>query len=353
MEPAQARLWSRRHFVQGAGALSLALLAACGQWPSRAQEQRTARLPRIGWLSPGHSPSSGITVMATNPLDILRQGLGELGYVEGQNVLIVARSGEESSDLLAARAVELAQLPVDVIVAFGAPAPFAARQATQTVPIVMLGGSPDPVGYGLIASYARPGGNVTGLTALPAGALGGKYLELLKDVVPGLSKVARLFDASAGTFAGSSAERTNASAAQSLGLQVHVLEVRDPPELEGALAAAHRAGAEALTVVGTPLLMGHARRIAEVALQHGWPTIGPWRPFTQAGFLMSYGAGALPTVARRAADYVDKILKGAKPADLPVEQPMRFDFVINLRTAEALGLTIPRHILLQATEVIQ
>jgi putative tryptophan/tyrosine transport system substrate-binding protein len=333
--------------VQGAGASSLALLAGCGRLPWQAQPP--AHLPRIGWLSPEHPPPSGVSP----PLNAFRDGLRKLGYVEGQNILIEQRYGEESSELLAAQAVELTQVPVDVIVTFGAPAPFAARQATQTLPIVMLGGPPDPVGYRLIESYARPGGNITGLTALPAGALGGKYLELLKVAAPGLSTVARLFDVGAGSFVGSSSERTNDTAAQALGLRVEVLEVRGPGDLEGALEAAHRAGAEALTVTGTPLFIAHARPIAEVALQHRWPTIAPWRPFAAAGFLMSYGAGALPEVARRAAAHVDKILKGTKPADLPVEQPMTFDFAVNMKTAQALGITFPNEIMLQVTEVIQ
>ncbi len=338
--------------VQRAGAVGLGLLAIrCGGMPF--QSRAPAPVPRIGWLSPGFQNPSGPSLGAPGPLDAFRDGLRELGYVEGQNIAIDARYGEESPELLVERAAELTRVPVDVIVAFGAPSPLAARRATQTIPVVMLGGPPQPLEAGLIESYARPGGNVTGSTALPSGAIGGKYLELLKAAAPGVSKVARLFDVSAGSFAGSAAEQTSNTAAQVLGVQVHVLEVQGPGELEGALEAARREGADALTVTGTPLFIAHARRIADVALQYGWPAIAPWRLFVEAGILMSYGTGALPVMARRAAVYVDKILRGTSPAVIPVEQPTTFDFIVNLKTARALGLTIPQHVLLQATEIIQ
>jgi putative tryptophan/tyrosine transport system substrate-binding protein len=344
--------YTRRQVVQGMGAVGLGLLAGCGRWPGQAQP--SPKVPRIGWLSPEESPPPRRSEGASQgPVDIFREGLRELGYVEGQNITIEYRYADGSSDALVEHALELARSPVDLLVAFGAPSSFAARQATQTIPIVMLGGPPDPIGSGIISSYAQPGGNVTGLTALPVGLLSGKYFELLKEVSPGLSKMARLYDGGAGPLASPSAERSSDSAAASIGVQVLNLTVHGPDELEHALEVARREGADALQVTGTPLFTSHAKLIAEFALQHRWPAIAPWRVFPAAGLLMSYGAGGLPGLARRAAALVDKILKGARPADLPVEQPMTFDFVINLRTAHILGLTIPPHILYQATEVIQ
>jgi putative tryptophan/tyrosine transport system substrate-binding protein len=325
----------------------LALVAGCGRLPFQAQP---AKVPRVGWLESGPPPGPG----EASRVDDFRQGLRELGYREGQNVVVEPRYGEGSNELVEQRAAELVRLPVDVIVTAAGPASLlAARAATQTIPIVMVGNLPDPVGFGLVASYARPGGNVTGLTIFPQGGPTGKQLELLKEVTPGLAKVAMIVDASTGAGAPPFGQPAGSGAAQALRVETVRLEASDADSLDAALEAARREGAGALIVPGSPLMMAHSRRIAEFAVQHRMATMSGGRPLAQDGLLMIYGAADQADMHRRAAYYVDRILKGANPADLPVEQPMRFDFVVNLRTAQALGLTIPPHVLLQTTAVIQ
>jgi putative ABC transport system substrate-binding protein len=321
--------------------LALGILAA----PLVADAQQPTKVYRIGWLSPGFSLSQ------SNPsVEAFRQGLHDLGYVEGQNLLIEWRWAEGSEERLRDLAAELVRLKVDVIVAVsGASATRAVQHATRTIPIVMAGGS-DPVGEGLVASLARPGGNITGLSNLNA-ELPGKRLEILKETVPQSGHVAVLTNPASPTYA--SAMHNLTGAAQALGLHLHVVELRSPDELDAAFAAMTRAGADALFVQGEPLLLDGLRgRIVDLAATSRLPAMYSWRMYVDAGGLMAYGP-SLPDMHRRAAAYVDKILKGAKPADLPVEQPMKFQLVINLKTAKALGLTIPPALLFQADEVIR
>jgi putative ABC transport system substrate-binding protein len=272
------------------------------------------------------------------------QGLREANWVEGQNLIIEWRWAEGGSERRTAMAEELAGLPVDVIVAGGEPAIFAARQAADAIPIVM-GNSSNPVEAGLINSLARPGGNITGLAQLGP-PLSGKRLELLKELLPGLSRVAVLADG--GLFQ----SRETESAAQVLGVQLQSLEPREPDDLESIFAAAAREDAEGLIVIGGPSTLSHQTRIVELAAANRLPAMYDRRSFVANGGLMSYAA-SFTEMYRRAAYYVDRILRGTKPADLPVEQPMTFDFVVNLKTAQALGLTFPNEIMLQVTEVIQ
>jgi putative tryptophan/tyrosine transport system substrate-binding protein len=329
--------YTRRQVMQGAGAMGLGLLAGCGRWPG--QGQPPTKVPRIGMLmetSLSHAPMA----------DAFRQGLSELGYVEGQNILIEYRSAEGQDERYPALAAELVGLPIDVLVTGGVSATQAAKQATRTLPIV-FGQTGDPVGTGLVASLARPGGNLTGLSNV-ARDLSAKRLELLQQTVPGLASVAVLLHPA--TSEQQLAETQDA--AQRLGLRLLLLEVRQAEDLERAFATASEHRAEAMTILGAHQITASAARLAALAGQHHLPAIYPVRVFADEGGLMTYGSDVRDQY-RRAAYYVDRILKGAKPADLPVEQPMRFDFVINLKTAQALGLTIPQHVLLQATEVIQ
>jgi putative tryptophan/tyrosine transport system substrate-binding protein len=329
---------SRRQVVQGAGAVGLGLLAGCGRLPG--QGPQTARVPRIGYL--GGAAPGGPTEAA------FLEGLRELGYVEGHNIGIEWRFAEGRAERLPALVAELLGLPVDLILASGPSATLAAKHAATTLPIVMCFGG-DPIELGLIASLARPGGNITGLAALTV-ELGPKRLQLFAEALPGLSSVAVLWDASVGP---SHRARLDA-AAQSLALHLQPLEVHGPDDLDGAIKATSTGRAEALFLAWDPLsfFSAYRRRIAELAARGRLPWTGGSNDFAETGALLSYGAN-FPSMYRRAASHVDQILKGAKPADLPVEQPTRFDFVINLQTAQALGLTIPQHILLQATEVIQ
>jgi putative ABC transport system substrate-binding protein len=326
---------TRRRFVQGAGALGLGLLAGCGRPPQRPE---TRRIPRIG-------------IVASSPPDeaeaeAFRHHLHELGYVAGQSILIEYRSADGQDAHYPALVTELLGLPVDLIMARGLAVARAAKTMTGTVPIVFTGVS-DPVGSGLVTSLARPGGNVTGLSAL-ATELSGKRVQLLKDTLPAIARVAVL---AAHTTSPTQVRETE-NAARALGLQLQLLEARGPDDMAPALDAAVSAQADALVVLLGAPLVASAGRIAELSTTRHLPSIAPDRRFTEAGGFLSYGPD-LAEVERRAASYVDKILKGASPTDLPVEQPREFDFVINLKTAHALGLTIPPHVLLQATEVIQ
>ena len=295
---------------------------------------------RIGWLAFG-SPSN-------RDLDGFQQGLRELNYVEGQNIVIEYRWAEGSVDRLGALATDLVRRPMDVIMAVGSAATRAAQQATSTLPIVMTTNT-DAVAQGFVASLARPGGNITGVAGLGV-ELSGKRLELLKEVVPTASRIAALWNAANATTVPFLQETQ--AAAQALGVKLSVLEVRTPNDFEGAFAAANSSRAEALIVVPDAFLADHLTRIVDLAQQHRLPGMYPDREYVEAGGLMSYTA-TIANRNRRAAAYVDKILKGAKPADLPVEQPTKFELFINLKTAHVLGLTVPPSILARADEVIE
>jgi putative ABC transport system substrate-binding protein len=312
--------------------------------PWAADAQPTAKVHRIGRLSPSLS-ETGVS-LAT--LEAFRQGLRDLGYVEGQNLLIEYRYAEEKPERLPALAAELVQLQVAVIVAVASVATQAAQHATRTIPIVMTNSS-DPVRLGLVASLAQPGGNITGLSSQNAD-LSGKQLELLRQVVPHISRIAVLANqADPGSLQPLHEMQV---AAQALGIQLQVPEVRDRADLPQAFAAIQQEGAGALVVLLEPSVLTRPRDIAAFALQSRLPTMYNWRGGVAAGGLMSYGVSSLD-LHRRAATYVDKILKGAKPADLPVEQPTKFELVLNLKTAQVLGITIPPHLLVLADEVIK
>jgi putative tryptophan/tyrosine transport system substrate-binding protein len=333
---------SRRQFMHAGGAAGLGLLAGCGRLPGQAQPP--ARVPRIGYL--------GDDGESSNDRAGLRDGLRGLGYVEGESIVIVERYA--SSDLLQARmalpglAAELVAEGVDVLVAASVPHTQAAIEATSSIPIVFVL-HPDPVGAGHVASLARPGGNVTG-TSFFNTPLSGKRLELLKQTLPGAARVAVLGPPEAGPGSVSAMSETRAAAA-ALGIQLQVLSVRSPEDFDAAFEAILAEQAEAVLLMPGGPLLGNSR-ILEFITQLRLPSIGTNRRYAERGGLMVYGAN-FDTIRRRSAYYVDRILRGAKPADLPVEQPMTFDFVVNMKTAQALGLTFPDQIMLQVTEVIQ
>jgi len=304
--------------------------------------QTSKSLARIGYLSANVAPIA-------SSLEAFRQGLQEGGWIEGQNIILDWRSAAGRDDLLPELLAELLQRKVDVIVAGGPQATRAAKQATSTTPIVMVGGDPDPVAAGLVANLARPGGNLTGVSTAPPELLRGKHLELLKEAIPGISRVAVLWDPSANT---AELWRAIQNAARSLAIQIQRLDVADVDGLEGAFKAAQGMGAEAMLMMESPLFTLHRARIAELALDHRLPSTAFFKGFAEAGCLMTYGPSELGLV-RRAAVYVDKILKGAKPGELPVEQPTWFELVVNLNTARALGLTMPPTLLFQADEVMR
>ncbi len=308
-----------------------------------AADAQARKVSRIGVLWTGSR-----TAYAPN-LDALRQGLHELGYVEGQNVAFEYRFADGRVERLPDLATELVRLRVDVIVTSTTPAIQAAKNATKTIPIVMAV-SGDAVGTGLVSSLARPGGNVTGLTLISP-ELAGKVLELLKEAIPGVTRVAVLVAYQAGPASALFLRETEV-AARALGVQVQPLEVRSPDEFDSAFAAMGRARAGALIVQVSSLTFEHRRRIVDLAAKIRLPAIYESREFVETGGLMSYGQSA-SDMYRRSAAFVDKILKGAKPADLPVEQPTKFELAINLKTARALGLTIPPSVLVRADRVIE
>ena len=314
--------------------------AAAG-WPLAARAEQAEKKYTVGILSAGDEN----TALSAAFADALR----ELGWVEGRNVVFKYRYAENRRERLPELAADLVRLKVDVIAAAGTLAPLAAKRATATIPIVMTAAG-DPLGSGLVASLARPGGNVTGMS-LMAPDLGGKRLELLKDVLPRLSRVAVLWTA-ANPYSALVFKETQ-TGGQTLGIEVQSLEVRDPDDFDGTFEAVRRQHPEALITVEDPLTVGHRKRIADFAVEHQLPSLHGVREFAAAGGLMSYGA-SLADLFRRAAGYVDKILiMGAKPADLPVQQPTKFEFVINLKTAMALGLRIPDKLVALADEVIE
>jgi len=282
-------------------------------------------------------------------IDGFRQGLREHGYVEGRNISIEYRFSENRNDRLPELAAELVALRVDLIVASGSPASFAAKDATRSIPIVMPSLNADPVATGLIASLARPGGNITGLTEM-APQLSGKRLQLLKDTVPALSQVAVLWNPLNPAYG--PILKDLEAAAQTMAVQLRRLEVRVPEDFEGAFTTAVKTRAGALIAPGDPLVTNRPRMFADLALKYRLPTMGENREMAISGSLLSLGPDLVDSY-RRSAAHVDKILKGAKPGDLPMEQPTKFDLIVNLKTARALGLTIPESVLLQATQVIQ
>jgi putative tryptophan/tyrosine transport system substrate-binding protein len=309
--------------------------------PLIAEAQPSTKVVRIGYLL-------GTTQEQEPLLEAFLEAMRALGYVEGRNLVMEYRAAEGQYERLPALAAELVRLPVDVLLVVTTPAALAAKQATTTIPIVMLGVG-DPVASGLVASLARPGGNVTGVTSLQH-ELTGKRLELLKAMLPTVSRVAILWNPANPVHAVGVREAD--VAAQRLGVQLHLVEARGPEAFDRAFAAMTSAHAGALLVLGDALVFEHRRRLAELAVRSRLPTMHNIRPFVEAGGLMAYGPSTRD-LRRRAAVYVDKILKGAKPADLPVEQPTKFELIINLKTAKELGLTIPPTLLFQADEVIK
>ena len=326
----------RREFITLLG-------GAAAAWPFAARAQQSAKIARIGFLISG---------LAVNPHlpEAFRRGLRDLGYVEGRNVVIEYRDAEGKLERFPALAAELVALNVDVIVAGNVPQATAAMHATRTLPIVFAA-VPDPVASGLVSSLARPGGNVTGLS-LMFPELVVKWLELLKQAVPEASRIALLWQP------GVMGERTEKdilmeaeAGARALGVRLQVVEVRGSTDFDRAFSDMTTARTDALAVMSSPSFFGERRRLLDLAAKNRLPTVFPYREYLEAGGLIAYG----PNVAdlyRRIATYVDKILKGAKPADLPVEQPTKFDLVINLTTAKALGLEVPPTLLARADEVI-
>jgi len=320
-------------------------LVVLGAAPLSAEGQQAAKVARIGFLS-------GSLANGPHLPEAFRQGLRDLGYIEGHDVVIEYRDAEGKYERLPALAAELVARKVDVIFVGGStPAALAARQATKTVPIVFAA-IPDPVSSGLVTSLARPGGNVTGLSALSP-ELVGKRLELLKRAVPGVSLVAVLWQP------GAAGERTVKDvlkeaevAAQALGARLQFVEARGPADIERAFSDMTRARADALTVLPGAMFVNERRRLVDLAAKNRLPAVYGLREYVDTGGLMAYGPN-LADLYRRVATYVDRILKGMKPGDLPVEQPTKFELVINLKTAKALGLTIPQSLLLRADEVIQ
>jgi putative tryptophan/tyrosine transport system substrate-binding protein len=314
------------------------LLALCAS----AEAQQPTKVQQIGYLS---TPPLSVNA---DRIDAFRQGLRELGYVEGKNIIIEWRSAEGKEDRLPTLATELVRLKTDVIVTAGAISTRAAKAATSTIPIVMAQ-DPDPVGNGFVASLAQPGGKITGLSRL-APEISGKQLELLKETVPRLSRVGVLGNAALPGQAQILKEVQLAAAA--LRVKLHLLDVRSPQDIETSFRGAGKTSADAVLVLETPLINSQRLQIAALAVKSRLPAIYMNPEYVEDGGLMSYGA-SINDLYRRAATYVDKILKGAKPADLPVEQPKKFEFIINLKAAKQIGLTIPPNVLVRADKVIK
>jgi putative ABC transport system substrate-binding protein len=328
--------------MRKAGVLSILFVVVLLAVAVIAEAQQPKKIPRIGYLTVASLSSNVARV------EKFRQGLRELGYIEGKNIVIEWRSAEGKVERQGELAAELVRLKVDVIVTSGPSMTRAAKKATATIPIVMAQDT-DPVGNGFVASLARPGGNITGLSVLSP-ELSGKQLELLKEIVPKLSRVAVL---------GNSNEPANPKtlkeielAAGAFGVQLQQLDVLAPKDIETAFRAATKAHADALLVLASAILTDHRTETANLALKSRLPAIYMSSIWVDNGGLMSYGT-SLTDLSRRAATYVDKILKGAKPGDLPVEQPTKFDFVINLKAAKQIGLTIPPNVLARADRVIK
>jgi putative ABC transport system substrate-binding protein len=319
--------------------LALALLAA----PLAAEGQPPGKTWRIGLLDYANADAARVAWW-----NALRQRLRELGYVEGQSVVFESRWGNGDLGQLQALAADLINARVDIIVTGGSEAALAAKQATSSIPIVMATGA-DPVALGLVASLGRPGGNVTGVTSIQS-ELATKRLELLKQVIPTASRVAILWDTD--NRASALSVRDAEAGAPSLGISLQSVSVRNPHEFQAAFSTMKRDRAGAAILVASPAFFGHRRRLADLAVAQRLPMMVGSREYAEAGGLLSYGTD-YPDLFRRAAAYVNKILNGAMPGDLPVEQPTKFELVMNLKTAKALGLTIPPSVLARADEVIQ
>ena len=317
-----------------------ALLVVAGA----AAAQQPAKVYRIGYLSAGSA-----TTTYTRPAEALRQGLRELGWVDGRNLAIEYRYAEGHADRLPALAEELVRLKVDVIVASPTPSALAAKNATPTIPVVGLGLA-QPVAVGRVESLARPGGNVTGLTYGADTDIAGKQLQLLKEVVPGVRRVAVLYNPAGSPVTPLILESIR-NAARSLDLPLVMLEARGPAHFDAAFAAMVRERAGALLLTGDSMFFVHRARLAELAAKHRLPSMSTQWQWVEAGGLVSYGP-SLTHEWRRGATYVDKILRGARPADLPIEEPTKFEFVVNLRTARALGVVLPPAVLRRADEVL-
>ena len=325
----------RRTFI---GVIAGGLFAA----PLATEAQQPGKVWRIGVLE-----TTSVALNAAN-LEAFRQGLRELGYVERQNYVIEYRSADGRPERFPDLAAELVRLKVDLILTRGTPAALAAKNATRTIPIVMAT-SGDPLGTGVVSSLARPGGNVTGLSSIDA-ELVGKRLELLKEAIPGIARIALVLNLSNPALA--TQRKQIEAAARSLGVQPQFLDVRKPEDLGRAFDTAVKQRADAVHVGLDTLTLTNLRRIVDLSAKHRLPSIYSSRDFVDAGGLMAYGMSRREAY-RHAATYVDKIFKGAKPGDLPVEQSTKFEFVINLKTAKALGMTIPPALLSRADEVIQ
>jgi len=332
--------WSRREFLRAATVAGTAGFLGLGSEAARAQQP--ARIHRIGILS----PASGSFFSAR--VDAFRQRLRQLGYVEGKNIFIEYRHAEGKAERLPDLAAELVRLKVDIIVTIGPGSTLAAKKASATIPIVLASAN-DPVGTGLVSSLAQPGGNITGLS-LMVPDLDGKRLELLKEAFPKVARVAFLW--APGGSRRNSALTNMEAAAKALGLKLLSLEVRSLDDFEGAFARAKRDGAQALITTTGSLINTQQRRVLDFAAKNRLPAIYHYSEFVEAGGLMSYGPDNTD-LWRRAADFVDKILKGTKPADIPVEQPMKFEFIINLKAAKQIGVTVEPNVLVRATKVIR
>jgi putative ABC transport system substrate-binding protein len=324
--------------LQGALAwVGFGLLSACDM-----RGQQASKVRRIGFLAVGSREGRAFLIEG------FLRGLREHGYVEGQNLVIEYRFSEDRDDRLAELATELVNLKVELIVASGTPASFAAKQATSSIPLVMGGVAANPVETGLVTSLAHPGGNITGMSMMTS-QLGGKRLELFKEIVPGISRIAVLWNPTNPSYG--PVLRELDAAAQTLHMEVQRVEVRAPADFEGAFATA-AAKAGALIVPADPLTTNRQKAVADLALKHRMPTIMEYKEFVKAGGLVSLGVD-LVDLYRRSASHVDKILKGANPGDLPMEQPTKLDLYVNLKTARAMGLTLPESVTLQATEVLE
>ncbi len=308
--------------------------------PLAVQAQPRTRVPHVGIVSLGSRSNTYVKEFEDD--------MSALGYVEGRDIVYAHRFADLKEERLARLLAEIVRLKVDVIVAVNTAVALAARKETRTIPIVVVL-SPDPLGAGLVASLARPGGNITGV-ALQFPDVARKRVEFLKETVPALSHLSIVWDPTLSDFAG--VVRETVGGASHVGLPSQVLEARSPSELESAFAAIPRQGGRAVVVYRSDMLFAHRVRIAELATRAQLATLCPFREYVEAGCLMSYSAN-VKDLYRRAATYVDKILKGAKPGDLPVEQPSKYDLVINLKTAKALGLTVPPSLLVRADQVIE
>ena len=325
----------RRTFISLLGGAAVA-------WPVATTAQQARRIPRIGFMG------TSTPALEANLGGAFREGLGELGYQESRNIIIEYRWADGRYERFPALVADLLAVPVDVIVTAGTPATLAVKNATSTIPLVMIAVG-DPVGTGIVPSLARPRGNITGLSSI-APDLEGKRLELLREMIPKLSQVA-LFLNPTNEFHAVSVRQAFA-AAQALGIKLQPLEVRTSEELDGAFAAIVRTKPDALLILADRVFLHNRKRMMDFAAEHRLPSVNAYRELVEVGGLMSYGP-SYEDMHKRAADYVDKILKGAKPGDLPVEQPSKFTLILNVKSAKALGLEIPPMLLARADEVIE